>query len=244
MSVVLAIVIACVGSFWASVGWPTWPPPQKWLGLPWLVMAIGVLGLIDVSLPRQEWAARVMLAIAVGVAAAWLLPLPDRLAITTGLVVGAFGLLSSLLDMPKSRRSLNLGGWAAAVAVSMLALVANQLTLSLMAGAVAATYAAVWVLHLVFTGRMTRGGGAGGLVLGSVLAAIAMTAWSYDYDLVPQWAWLAAGGGLVLAFMLELGPLGRWQGSLASATRAVALLAPPMWVVLSHFEAVKGAMSG
>jgi hypothetical protein len=243
-AVVVAIVIAVVGSFFFSVGWPTWPPPQKWHGLPWLVMAIGFIGLIDAFLPRGEWAGRVVLSIAAGLAAAWLLPLPDRLAITTGVIVGGAGLLTSLLEMPEQRSSLNIGGWAAATAMSMLALVANQVTLSLLAGAVAATCAATWVVGRILCGRMSRGGGAGGLVLGSVIAAIGLTAWSYDYDIVPQWAWLAAGAGFPLACMLEIGALKRWNGFLAASVRAIVLSTPPIIVVATQFETVKGAMSG
>jgi hypothetical protein len=207
-------------------------------------MAIGAIGLIDAFLPRGEWAGRVVLSVAAGLAAAWLLPLPDQLAITTGVIVGGAGLLTSLLEMPEHRSSLNLGGWAAATAMSMLALVANQITLSLLAGAVAATCAAAWVMGRVLCGRMSRGGGGGGLALGSVIAAIGLTAWSYDYDIVPQWAWLAAGAGFPLACMLELGALKRWNGFLAASSRAIVLITPPIVVVLSQFEAVQGAMSG
>jgi hypothetical protein len=44
--------------------------------------------------------------------------------------------------------------------------------------------------------------------------------------------------------VLELGALKRWNGFLAASARAIVLSTPPIIVVVTQFETVKGAMSG
>ncbi|MCP4839715.1 MAG: hypothetical protein GY894_10215 [Planctomycetes bacterium] len=242
MLVVLAITIAAVWSFVASVGWPAWPPPQKWHAVPWLITIIGLWGMIDVSLPRGEWPARLVLATLGGVAAGWMLILPGKDPLTVGVVVGVAGLLTSLLDT-RRRSVLPLGGWAIAASLSLLALIASQMTLSLMAGAVSGSLAAVWLIRLISPSPEV-GLPIGGAVLGGVLAVITLTAWSYDYQQVPSWAWLVVAAGVPGACMLEIGSLRCWHGALALSVRSLVLVSPAVAVVLILFEAVKGAMRG
>jgi len=241
--VVIALTLAAVWSFVSSVGWPAWPPPQKWHAVPWLCLAIGLWGCLDVNLPRGEWPARLVLAILGGVAAGWMLSVPGRDSLGVAAVIGAAGLLTSLLDM-RGRAELSLGGWAIAASISMLALVANQMTLALMAGAVSAALAILWLARVLPWGSKQADVPTGGAVLGAMLATIALTGWSYDYEQVPAWAWLVAAAGIPAACMLEIGSLRRWHGLLASGVRGLVLIAPAIMVKLTLFEAVKGAMRG
>ncbi|MDP7070735.1 MAG: hypothetical protein QF561_05235 [Phycisphaerales bacterium] len=240
--VVVAIAVAVVWSFVASVGWPSLPPAQKWHAVPWIAVLIGVWGIFDTLLPRDEWPGRLVLAVVGGIVVGWGLVLPGVEPLTVGMVVGATGALTALMDS-RGRAALPLGGWAIAAALSMLTLVAGQLTMALLAGAVSGTLAAIWLVGLC-SGKCGSDTRAGGAALGATLAVIALTAWSYDYDLVPRWAWLVVAAGIPGACMLEVGSLGRWHGVLASCVRSLVLVSPAIAVVLTQIEAVKGAMRG
>lgn len=241
--VAITIGGAAAGSFVASVGVPQWPPSQKWHGVFAMIVLLVVLGLIEAMFGRREWAGRVVLAAAAGVASVWLLPLPDQAAVTVGVLIAASALLVGLLDGVRGGVAIPIGGWAAAVSISALALVASTTTLSLMAGAVSAMCGVVIVLGWLAGGRVFEGVSGGGLVLGGVLAVIAVTAWAYDYDVVPGWAWAVSGGGFAAVCILEIGPLGRWRSVSAGVLRSIVLLGPPLFVVANQWEVVKGALS-
>lgn len=242
--VVLAIGGAAGGSFLASVGLPGWPPAQKWHGVFLMAGAATAAGLIEAMCPRRDWAGRVVLAMAIGVASVWLLPLPEQSALTVGWVAGGSALLVGMLDRARGGLAVPVGGWAAAAAISVMAIVAGSMTLSLMAGAVSAMCGLVIVLGWFAGGRVTEGVSGGGLTLGGILAVIALTAWAYDYNVVPGWAWAVSGSGFALACILEIGPLGRWKGYPATVVRSIVMISPPVYVVVHEWDAVKGALSG
>lgn len=242
--VVIAVGGAAGGSFVASVGWPDWPPAQKWHGVFPMVAVLVAAGLIEAMLPRPEWACRVVLALVAGLASVWLLPLPDQAPVTVALVIASGALLVAMLDRVRGALAVPFGGWAAAMAVSAMALVAGSMTLSLMAGAVSASCGLVLVLGWLGRARVAGGVCGGGLALGGVLGVITVTAWAYDFDVVPGWAWGVCGGGFALACILEVGALERWRGWPASLARSIAMVGPPVFVVVDQLDAVKGALSG
>jgi len=241
--VAIAVGGAAAGSFVASVGMPQWPPSQKWHGVFWMLVLLVVLGLLEAVLGRREWAGRIVLSTAAGVASVWLLPLPDQAAVTVGVLVGASALLVGAVDGVRGGVAMPIGGWAAAVSISALTLVASSMTLSLMAGAVAAMCGVIVVLGWLAGARVLGGVCGGGMVLGGAIAVIAVTAWAYDYDVVPGWAWVVSGGGFAAVCILEIGPLGRWRSTAATVLRSIVLLAPPIFVVANQWELVKGAFN-
>ncbi|MDP6987224.1 MAG: hypothetical protein QGG74_04180 [Phycisphaerales bacterium] len=232
------------GSFVASVGLPDWPPAQKWHGVFLMAAVLTGVGLIEAALPRREWAGRFILAVAAGVSSVWLLPLPDQSPVTVAMLIGGSALLTGLLDGARAGAVMPLGGLVAAAAVSAMALVAGSMTLSLMAGALCAMCGVVLLLGWLAGGRVAGGASGGGMTLGGVVAVIAVTAWTYDFDGVPGWAWVVSGGGFALACILEVGPLGRWEGWPAAVIRSVVVIGPPAFVVVDQFDAVQGALGG
>ncbi|MDG2477165.1 MAG: hypothetical protein P8M32_04620 [Phycisphaerales bacterium] len=240
---VIAIGGSAAASFVATVGAPQWPPSQKWHGVFSMAIVLIVLGLLEAMLPRREWAARVILATLAGLASVWLLPLPGQSPITVAVLIASGSLLVGMLDGARGGLAMPFGGWAAGAVVSVFAVVAGSLTLGLMAGAVSATCGMVIVLGLLARGRVADGVTGGGMALGGVLGVIAVTAWAYDYDLVPSWAWSVAGGGFVIACLLEIGSLGNWKGLTATVVRSILLVGPPVFVVTHQWDAVKGAFS-
>jgi len=240
-----ALACAAVGSFVASVGLPSWPPPQRWHGLVWLFGALAALGVVDALLRPAEWAGRVLIAGAAGLAAAWLLSLPGVSPLAIGLAVGVSTLLVSLLDAEGGRGAAVLVGlWAGGAALSMLILVAASMSVSLMAGAVSAAAAAALLMGVLLRGRAVTRIGGGGATAGGLIAALALTGWSYDYDVVPLWAWWCAMAGFPIACMLEIGPLRKWQGLASIMVRAFAMAAPPVTAIVLNRDAIQGAFGG
>ena len=243
--VMTALTGAAFGSFVASVGWPVWPPAQKWHGLALVAAGLWFLGWADAAVRAGDWALRLVIAGCAGGLAAWLLPLPGVSALAVGCVVGAAGFVTSMVDGLGGRGApMVLWMWVAAAATSMLVLVAGSISVALMAGAISAPAAAAWLVAMVLRSRMAVGIGGGGVAAGGLLSALAMTGWAYDYDVVPVWAWWLAVGGLPIACMLEIGPFEKWHGASASCARFVASAVPPAAAIVLNWQAIQGAMSG
>lgn len=243
--VVIVLIGAVAVSFIASVGLPAWPPPQKWHGLVWFATALAFLGLVDTAVHHGQWAARMFLAGFVGLAASWLLKLPDMSQLTVGCVIGLGAFLTGMADARGGRGLTMLGwGWASAAAISMLTLVTGAISVSLMAGALSATAACVLVLAIIFRSRSVGEIGGGGLVMGGLLTALALTSYSYDYDTVPTWAWGLSLGSIVTVCLFEVGAFARWQGLSASIVRFVFAAALPVCAILLNWNLIEGALSG
>jgi hypothetical protein len=240
----IAIGGSAAASFVATVGAPHWPPSQKWHGVFAMALVLVALGLAEAMLPRREWATRVILATAAGLASLWLLPIPGQSPITVAVLIASASLLVGMLDGARGGVAIPLGGWAAAAAVSAFAVVAGSLTLGLMAGAVSATCGMVIVLGWLAGSRVNGGVVGGGMVLGGVLAVVAVTSWAYDYDVVPSWAWTVCGGGFVIACIFEIGSLGSWKGLSATLVRSVVLVGPVAFVIAHQWDALKVTFSG
>ena len=246
VSAVTAAILGGVaaGSFVVSVGWPSFPPSQKWHGVFWMSGVLAGIGVLDALAVRGDWASRCVLAVFAGLASVWLLPLPGQTPFLVGVSIGCGVFLVGLLDAARGGIPIPLGGWAAASVASLLALSAGTMTLALMAGSVAACLGGLLVLGWIWPRWETSGSRSGGATLGGVLAMLVVTSWAYDYDTVPAWAWLGVWSGFAIACILEIGTLGRWTGRLATAVRAAVLLVPPGLVVMTEWDLVKGAVSG
>ncbi|MDP7028875.1 MAG: hypothetical protein QF733_01480 [Phycisphaerales bacterium] len=240
----LVLAGAAAGSFIASIGLPEWPLAQKWHGLVWVFGAIAAAGMLDGALRAGDWAARLVVACVAGGAAAWLLHLPDTPPLAVGMAVGGLTYVGGMLDSSGRGVPILAGIWAGGAALSLLILVAASMTVSLIAGAVSATAALVVLVGILLRGRAVWRSGGGGAAGGGLLAALALTGWSYDYDIVPLWAWWAGVAGFPIACMLELGSLEKWHGVMSGLARTGVLVAPPVAAIVLNWDAIQGAFSG
>lgn len=191
--VVIALMLGLVGSFLVDRGIPAWPVVQAWQGLVWLALLLALMGWCDVYVGSHAWAARVLLASLTGLVACWIMSLPDVTPLLFALVVGTGVFLGGMFDSgPQRGIPMLVGVAAAATALSLATLMANSITVSLMSASLAASSVATLVVAILLMGRKVCDIGGGGAACGGLLFALALTSWTYDYDMVPDWTWLLA----------------------------------------------------
>ena len=245
---VLALCLpgAAIGTFIVEKGLPTLPPEQKWLILPWILLAGGLLGLVLTSIGGRKYPGLMALigaAVAGTCTGLWLV-LPDLdsidARITLGLQLGLAVLVVAGV-MRQGRPVLTcIALWAAGAALSVTLLSSANITLALAAGAVSATSATAGLLLAIGAKKAPHARLGVGAALGvtCVLVMLMLVGQIYDNssDGIAGWRWwlTIVGPGVLL-----LVPFATTKGRLAVAFAGV--LTPAVvtgWLAASELMAL------
>ena len=219
----VALGLALVVAFMVESGIPSLPPAQKWHMLPVLACGITMLCPVIAMVDGSGEVGRWLIAIGAGGIIGWLAVFPGMdllLQVLLGVWVGLSFISLSWVSHRRRGLTVNLAYAIVFTGVSILCMEAKFITLTLIAGALAATcgvafasalVAIIWIrdhdpdMPLAAGQRRAIAIGWGGAFsLAAILPLVAFCGWAYNVGEVEAIHWLLVCSAPILLGLLEL----------------------------------------